>query len=91
LKTTRITLNTSAATLILTEKGRHLRGGFSLTCEGPGYCRWGDASVSASVGDPLVAGEIVSVTNEDHATPAQGPIYAIGVGGNCVIQLQEFF
>lgn len=90
MKTTKFTLNTSTPTLILPERQRHVRGGFTITPEGPGYCRWGDSSVSATVGDPIDAGEMVSVTNEDHASPAKGPIYAIGVGGNCVIQVNEF-
>lgn len=91
MKTTRVALNTSTKTLLLPERERHLRGGFTITCEGPGYCRWGGEEITGSIGDALNIGEIVSVTNEDHASPARGPVYAIGIGGNCVLVITEFY
>lgn len=85
------TLNTSSATKIAARKGRRQRQWLSIQNNGPGDVRLGIgvSAITTSKGLLVEEGCDCYISNEDHAAPAAGEVWAIGVTGAAVVDVTE--
>lgn len=63
----------------------------TVTAYGPGEARVGIgfAPTGSTFGLPLAAGEVLNLVKGDHDNPQAEALHAIGVGGNCVVEVIE--